>query len=163
EDVAAGLDGAHRGRVRGVAGARRDAEETEFGVDGVELTVGAEAHPGDVVTESLGLPAGDGRFDHGEVGLAAGRGERGGDVLDLDVRDGHLEYEHVRGQPAYVASGSRGDAQGVALLAQQRVAAVAGAERPDRTLFREVGDVLRGVPGPGDIVLSCFQRNADRV
>ena len=163
EDVAACLDGAHRGRVRRVTGARGNAEESELGVDGVELAVLAEAHPRDVVTEGLGLPAGDGRFDHGEVGLAAGRRERGSDVLDDAFGARQLENEHVLGQPALVASDRGGDAQRVALLAQQSVAAVAGSVGPDGAIFGEVGDVLRGVAGPGDVFLSLFQRGADGV
>ena len=46
------------------------------------------------------------------------------------------------GEPALVAGHHRGDAQGVALLAQQGVAAVAGAVGPDLAVFREVDDVL---------------------
>ena len=58
----------------------------------------AEAHPCDVVAQGLGLPAGNGGLDHGEVGLATSRGERGGDVLDLALRARELEDEHVLGQ-----------------------------------------------------------------
>ncbi|KUK82943.1 MAG: 60 kDa chaperonin, partial [Pelotomaculum thermopropionicum] len=35
---------------------------------------------GDVIADALARPAGDGGLEHGEVGLAAGRGEGGGDV-----------------------------------------------------------------------------------
>ena len=42
------------------------------GVNSVEPAVGSDFHPGDVVTQALGLPAGDGRVDHGKVGFAAG-------------------------------------------------------------------------------------------
>ncbi len=44
------------------------------------------------------------------------------------------------GEPALLASHGRGDAQRIALLAQQRVAAVAGTDAPDGALFREMGN-----------------------
>src|ERR1700761_6900739 len=90
----------------------------------------AEAHPGDVVADGLDLPAGDRRGEHGQVGLAAGRGEGRGDVLRLALRRRPLADPHVLGEPALVAGHHRGDAQRVALLAEQGVAAVAGAEGP---------------------------------
>ena len=61
---------------------------------------------------------------------------------------GQLEDQHVLGQPALVAGHHAGDAQGVALLAEQRVAAVAGAVGPDRALLGELHDVLGVVAGP---------------
>ena len=48
--------------------------------------------------------------------------------------------QHVLGQPALGAGLVAGDAQRMAFLAQQRVAAVAGAEALDRQLFGEVHD-----------------------
>ena len=45
------------------------------------------------------------------------------------------------GQPALVATHGRGDAQRVALLAEQGVAAVARADTPDRARFWEMRDV----------------------
>src|SRR3546814_17032929 len=50
------------------------------------------------------------------------------------------EDEHVLGQPTLAARLVRGDAQRVALLAQQRVAAVARAVGLDAELVREVHD-----------------------
>ena len=47
-----------------------------------------------------------------------------------------------------------GDAQRVALLAEQRVAAVAGAVGPDRALLGELHDVLGVVARPGDVLLA---------
>ena len=61
------------------------------------------------------------------------------------------------GQPALVVRDGGGDAQRVALLAQERVAAVAGSVRPDRPLLREVRDVLRRVARPSDVVLTRLQ------
>ncbi len=58
--------------------------------------------------------------------------------LALRVLDAH--DQHVLGQPALGACLVAGDAQCVALLAKQRVAAVAGAVRLDRQLFGEMHD-----------------------
>ena len=59
----------------------RDAEEAVLGVDRVEPAVLADADPGDVVADRLDLPARQGRLEHGQVRLAAGRRERRGDVV----------------------------------------------------------------------------------
>ena len=68
------------------------------------------------------------------------------------------------GQPALVARHARGDPQGEALLAQERIAAVAAAVRPDGAFLGEVDDVLLlGVAGPGDVLLPGPQGHADRV
>ena len=82
-----GEDGVLRERGHGVgiglcAGAGSDAEEAGLGIDGAELAVGVGLDPGDVVADGPDLPAVEacGRNHHGEVGLAAGGGEGGGDV-----------------------------------------------------------------------------------
>ena len=67
------------------------------------------------------------------------------------------------GEPALVVGHHRGDAQRVALLAQQGVAAVARAEAPDLTCLGEVGDVLGLVARPRDVGLARLQRGADGV
>ena len=67
------------------------------------------------------------------------------------------------GKPALVAGHHRGDAQGVALLAQQGVAAVAGAVGPDGALLGEVHDPLVLVARPGDVRLARLQRGAHGV
>ena len=54
-----------------LAGARSDAKEASLGIDGVELAVVAELHPGDVVTDGLDLPPWKAGDHHGHVGLAA--------------------------------------------------------------------------------------------
>ena len=65
--------------------------------------------------------------------------------------------------PALVARHHRGDAEREALLAQQRVAAVARPVRPDAALVGEVDDVLLGVAGPRHVALPARQRLAHRV
>ncbi|MCY1223559.1 hypothetical protein D9M72_356890 [compost metagenome] len=67
------------------------------------------------------------------------------------------------GQPAFIAAHGRGNAQREALLAQQRVAAVARAERPDLARFREMDDVLGRVARPGHVLLAGGQRLAHGV
>ena len=146
-----------------IAGAGRHAEQAVFRVDGVEPAVLAEAHPADVVADGLGLPAGDGRLQHGEVGLAAGAREGGGDVVLMVFRRGQLQDQHVLGQPSLVAGHDRGDAQRVALLAQQGVAAIARAIGPDLAAFGVVDDVLGLVAGPGHVLLTGRQRRAEGV
>ena len=82
--------------------------------------------------------------------------------FDLSRRADQLEDEHVLGHPAFVARLHRGDAQGVALLSEQGVSAVAGTIRPDLTRLRKMADILvRGVAGPGGILLVRAQRSAD--
>ena len=67
------------------------------------------------------------------------------------------------GHPAFVAGDVGGDAEGEALLAEQGVAAVAGAVGPDLAGFGEVDDVLGVVAGPGDVLLAGCERRADGV
>ena len=117
--------------------------------------------PGDVVADGGDLPSLEacGRDQHGEVGLAAGGGEGPGDVglfcLACGVRGRFdAEDEHVLGHPAFVAGDIGGDAQGEALLAQQGVAAIAGAIGPDFARLGELDNVLFGIAGPGDILVS---------
>ena len=158
------LDRVHRVGVGLVAGVRRDAEEAGLGVDRVEAAVLAELHPGDVVADRLDLPVGQGRDQHRQVGLAAGRREGAGDVLDRALGRGQFEDQHVLGQPALVAGHRRGDPQREALLAEQGVAAVAGAVGPDFAGLRVVDDVLVVlVAGPGDVFDALGQRHPDRV
>ncbi len=77
---------------------------------------------------------------------------------------GQFEDQHVLGQPALVAGHRRGDPQREALLAEQRVAAVAGAEGPDLARLRVVDDVLVVlVAGPGDVLDALAERHPDRV
>ena len=52
----------------------------------------------------------------------------------------HAHDQHVLGQPAFALAEVAGDAQGEALLAQQHVAAVAGADAPDGVVLGEVQD-----------------------
>ena len=145
-------------------GAGRHAEEPGLRVDGVEAAVGAELHPADVVADRLDLPSVERGDEHGQVGLAARRGEGAGDVTGLAFRGGQLEDQHVLGQPAVVAGHDRGDAQGEALLAQQGVAAVAGAvDKISRVSGKWTMYLFSALQGHGDVLLARLERRADRV
>ena len=162
EQGVARLHRTHGVRVGGVVGARGNAEEAVFGVDGVEAIVG-KLEPCDVVADDLGLPTRDGRGDHGQVGLAAGGRERAGDVVGLAVGVDELEDEHVLSHPALFLRHDGSDAQGVALLRQDGVAAVAGTVGPDLLGLRELGDVLGVIARPRDVFLALLERSADGV
>ncbi len=68
-----------------------------------------------------------------------------------------------RASQPFVAGHGRGDPQRQALLAEQRVAAVTGAKRPDLTCLREMNDVLGRAARPRHILSPRRQRLADRV
>jgi hypothetical protein len=154
--------------MRCAGGAGGDAEKARLGVDGAQVAVGAGFDPRDVVAHAGDFPAlAFDRFrrnHHGEIRLAAGARERGGDIGFLAVGRLHAEHEHVFGHPALVARHGGGDAQGETFFAKQGVAAVARAEAHDQALLGEVRDVGLGrVAGPGDILLARLERASDRV
>ena len=162
------FDRVHGDRVARIRGAGGDAEKARLGVDGSEKSVRAGLDPGDVVTHAGDLPAlffnRVRRDHHGEVRLAAGTRERGGDIGFLAVGRLHAEHKHVFGHPTLVARHGGGDAQGEAFFAKQGVAAVTRAEAHNQTLLGEVRDVGLGrVAGPGDILLARLERASDRV
>src|SRR5207244_4340950 len=68
------------------------------------------------------------RDEHGEVRLAARAGKGGGDVMRLALGALHADDQHVLGEPALFARLHARDAEREALLAEERVAAVAGAD-----------------------------------
>ena len=85
-------------------------------------------------------------FQSGSVGISIARlvlpqadGNAPVMYFDLALGRGQLEDQHVLGQPALVAGHHRGDPQREALLAEQGVAAVARAVRPDLARLRVSG------------------------
>jgi hypothetical protein len=160
EDRVALGDAAHRVGVGGPPGSGCDAEQAGLGVDHPGLAFVVEGDPGNVVPDHFGLPAFDGGFDHREVGLAAGRREGRTDVVGLALGVGDLQDQHVLRKPALVVRDGRGDAQGVALLAEQGISAVSRSEGPDRAVLGELHNVLVRVARPGDVVLPLVQRRA---
>ena len=99
-------------------GARRHTKVPGFRVDGVHTTVFAGLDPGNVVTNGGDFPAvkTGRRHQHGEVGLAAGAGERRRHVVLFARRVGHAQNQHVLGQPLFVATHVGGNAQGKTLF-----------------------------------------------
>ena len=153
ENGVARLHGLHGNRVGVVVGARGHAEETIFRVYGIKAVL-AQVQPGNIVTDDLGLPTRNGRGNHGQVGLAACRREGGRNVVLLTLWVGELQDEHVLSHPAFFLSHDRSDAQRVALLRQDGVAAVAGTIGPDFLGPRELGDVLGVIAWPRHIFLA---------
>jgi hypothetical protein len=91
-------------------------------------------------------------------------GKRGAMYVFLARGRLHAEDQHVLGEPAFVARHHRCDAQREAFLAEQRVAAIARAERPDLARLREMHDPLvLVIARPGDVLLARRERRADRV
>src|SRR5213075_50083 len=109
--------------------ARHDAEIAGFGVDRAQLAVFVEMHPGDVVAERPDLPAllALRRNQHREIGLAAGRWKRAGQVADVAGWALDADDQHVLREPTFGAGLVARDAQCVTFLAEQRVAAITGA------------------------------------
>ena len=108
-------------------GARSDAKVASLWVDGVQLAVRVGLDPGDIVTDGGDFPAFKalGWHQHGEIGFATSARKGCCHVILFALRIGHPQDEHMLGQPALVAAHVGRDAQGKALLAQQRIAAVA--------------------------------------
>ena len=151
------LSDGHGVEVGLFGGARGDAEEAGFRVDRVEAgrpvrgLIQAMSSPMVVIFQPFEALR---RNQHGEVGLAAGGREGGGDVVLLALGRFDAEDQHVLGQPALVARHVRGDAQREALLAEQRIAAVAGTVGPDFAGFREMARCTWvGLHGQRDILL----------
>jgi hypothetical protein len=125
------------------ASTRRDAKESRFRIDGVQVAVVANVHPGDIVAngpDSVALISQRGNH-HGEIGFPARAGKSGYHVGDFAPRRFQTEDEHVLGHPALVARHVTGDAQRETFLSQQRIAAIAGAHAPDEPLLWKVHDV----------------------
>ena len=101
----------------------------------MQSAVGVGLDPGDVVPERGHFPTLLRKFwrrdEHREVGLAAGAGKSRCDIGLLTLRVFDAEDEHVFGHPAVVSRHVGGDAEGEALLAEQRVAAVTRTVAPN--------------------------------
>ena len=154
------LDGGGVGRLTCSGG---DTKESSLGVDRPQAPIVSDPHPDDVVADGFDDPTRNRRPKHGEVGLAAGAGESGGDVEGAALRGSDLEEQHVLGKPALFAGHHRGYAESKRLLRQQSIPAIGGSERPNLPGFRKVADVLCFVAGPGDIGFANGEGRANRV
>jgi hypothetical protein len=63
-----------------------------------------------------------------------------GEIRDPPFRVLEAEDQHVLGEPALLARLPGAEAEGVALLAEQRIAAIAGADAPDQALLGKMRD-----------------------
>lgn len=79
-------DRLHGDRVALGGGARRDAKEPIFRIDGSELAVLVEAHPGDVVSNTFHLESRQAGGHHGQVGFATSRRKSCCDVTLFALR-----------------------------------------------------------------------------
>ena len=150
------LDGIHGALVRVLIGTGRNTEESRFRVDGIEPSVCSELHPGNVVTDGLNLPSGDGRNEHGKVGLSACGGEGAGNILYLAFGIGELEDEHVLGKPSFFMRNYGCNAERKTLFSEKGVSAVSRAIGPDGAFFGEVGDVLVFDISTGPLTVVAF-------
>ena len=145
-----GKDGALSGGGESVGvgllvGAGSDAEEAVFGVDRPESAVRTDSQPADVVADTPDLVAlllvDLRRNHHSEVGLAAGRGESGANVLDFAFGILQTEDQHMLSHPAFLPALVGGNAEREALLAEEDVSAVSGVDGNDGIVLRELADV----------------------
>jgi hypothetical protein len=109
------------------------------------------------------LPTGNGRLQHGEIGLTTSARERGCNVLLLAIRRCDAEDQHVLCKPALITCQHRCDSQRQALFAKQRIAAVARTIRHNAPLLGIVHNVLGGVARPCNICATRLQWRTDRV
>ena len=153
--------GNHRVGIRFHRSARRDAEKAAFRIHREKPSILADANPGDVVAERRDFPARQRRLHHHQIGFAAGAGEGGGEVMFFALRRSEAEDEHVFRHPAFLFGDGGGDAEGETFFAEQRVAAITGAVRPDQRLVGEMNDVFVfriRFARPGNIGLTRLER-----
>ena len=149
-DVA--LQARHAVGVGLLVGAGRDAEVTGFGIDRIQAAVGARLDPCDVVADRRDLPAVEAgrRNQHREVGLAAGAREGGRDVVlpaSGAVTPSTSMCSASQPDDFVACAHDRCDAQREALLAEQRIAAVARTVAPDLPRLGVVDMYLVGLHG----------------
>mmetsp|Transcript_33935 Transcript_33935/g.73142 ORF Transcript_33935/g.73142 Transcript_33935/m.73142 type:complete len:271 (+) Transcript_33935:1080-1892(+) len=158
------LESHHRAVVALERSSRGHAEEPRLRVDRVQSAVLPDIQPRDVVSDAPHRPARNGWHKHREIRLSARAGETSAHIVLLPLRRNEPQNEAVLGQPPFLSSQIGCDAEGVALLAKQGVAAVATAIRPHRRFFGEVADVaILRVARPRHVSLAGFKGSADRV
>ncbi len=123
-------------------GARDHAEIARLGIYRIQPAVFPRVQPRYVIAHRPNLPApvGGRRNQHGQVRLAASGWERAREVVNLSLRILDADDQHVLREPPFGACLPAGDAQCVAFLAQERIAAIARSEALDREFFRKVHD-----------------------
>ena len=126
-------------------GAGGYAKEAVLGVHSPKSAVGADPQPGDIVAHRPDLvallPVLLRGHQHGQIGLAAGRGERGGDIADLALGILNAQDQHMLGHPVLFPAQVGGNTQGKALFTQQHVAAVAGVDGHNGVVLGELDNI----------------------
>src|SRR5262249_11403009 len=122
---------------------RCDTKKASLGINGVQVSVCADVHPGDIVADGPDFVTllFERRDQHGEVCLAAGARKGSSHIGDLATGPFKAEAEHVFGHPSLRARHVARNAESETLLAEEGVATVAGPDAPDQALFGEVSDV----------------------
>ena len=147
-----------------VASAWRNAKESGFRIDCIQLAIGTKLHPTNIVTNGLGFPTRDSRNEHCKIGFATCRRKCCSNVFVSALWIRELKNEHVLGQPTVITCHHTCNAQCEALLAQQCIAAVTRAIAPDLASVREVRDVfVVWIAWPCRIFLACFERSTNRM
>src|SRR5262249_48558667 len=89
-----------------------------------------------------------------QIRLAAGRRKRAGDVLCFAFGVRQFQYEHVLGEPAFIACLDRCDPKRVAFLSKQCISTVSGTKGTDFARFVEGTDIfMLGVAWPRRVLL----------
>ena len=131
------------------------AKESLLRVHRPQPAIFSHTNPGDVIPHAPAFPAvflialrGD---QHGQVGLAAGRGEGTCNITDLPLGILNPQNQHVLRQPALLPAQVGGNPQGKAFLSLEHVAAVAGVNGHNDIVLRELHNIplLRVQVGPG--------------
>src|SRR5690242_5763717 len=148
-------------RIRMRTGPRSDAEKSRLGIDRPEPSIRTYAQPGNIIADSVDLPAlhACGRHQHREVGFSAGAGKCAADVVDLTIWAFDADDQHMLGEPAFLFAELARDSKSEALLRQQRVAPVSRADAPDRVVLGIMADesavhiqIRLGVKATGEVV-----------
>lgn len=108
---------------------RCNAKEAGLRIDGSQLAVFVELHPGNVIANASHLVAWQCRLHHGQIGFATGGRKGGNQVLFFAGRICDGQNEHVLGQPSLTFAQNRADSKGKTLFAEQRIASVALSTR----------------------------------
>ena len=113
------------------------------GIDGVQIAVRSDLHPGDIVAHgphAIAFIFERGNH-HGQIRFSARARECRRHVGHFPGGRFQSQDQHVFGHPALFARHPACDPQGKTFFPQQRVAAVAGADAPNQFFFGEMSDV----------------------
>ena len=128
--------------------ARSHPKKARFRIDGVQISVFADLHPGNIVSngpDAIPLVL-ERRHHHCQIRFPARAWKRRAHVGYFAARRFQPQDQHVLGHPALLARHHAGNPQRKTLFSEQRVSAVARPHAPDQFLLRKVNDVSpRGI------------------